>query len=197
MLLPFVLVLFGLISLGLVSSLYALTTTRVPVLRTPGALLDGLRQALAPRPGQLVVDAGAADGRALAALCAEPGVRGRGYELNGPVWLWGSLRLLLAGRAGRVRLRWADFRRAELEQADLVYAYLMPAAMPALGQKCLAELRPGARLASFMWPVPDWTPARVVPLGRRQDPLFIYEIPPGQCADRPADTGQKLDHPPG
>jgi hypothetical protein len=196
-LLPLTLIAFGLLFAGLVSSLYALAVTRVPVLRTPRALLAELHQALAPRPGQLVVDAGAADGQALAALCAAPGVRGRGYELNGPVWLWGSLRLLVSGRAGRVRLRWADFRRAELEQADLVYAFLMPAAMSAVGKKCLEELRPGARLASYLWSVPGWTPSRVIPLGRRGDPLYVYEFPLAPCADQAVDTGQKLDHPPG
>jgi hypothetical protein len=197
LLLTLTLIAFALLLAGLVSSLFALTVTRVPVLRTPGALLDGLGAALAPRPGQLVVDVGAADGRALMALCAAPGVRGRGYELNGPVWLWGSLRLLLCGRAGRVRLRWADYRRAELEQADLVYAFLMPAAMPALGRKCLEELRPGARLASFLWPVPGWTPAQVIPLGRRGDPLYVYVIPPPSADEKPVPMGQKLDHPPG
>jgi len=194
-LLPLVLTAFGLVFLGLASSLYALAVTRVPVLRTPRALLEELRLALAPGAGQLVVDAGAADGRTLAALCAAPGVRGLGFELNGPVWLWGSLRLLFAGRAGRVRLAWADFRRAELEQVDLVYAFLMPAAMAEVWRKCLEELRPGARLASYLWEVPGLAPTRIVPLGRRGDPLYVYEVPSEGAAQQAAPTGRKLDPP--
>jgi hypothetical protein len=191
------LIAFGLLFLGLLSSLYALLRTRVPVLRTPREHLDEIRAALAPRAGERVVDAGAADGRALGALCQAAGVHGRGYELNGPVWLFGSLRLLLEGRLGRVRLSWSDFFRAELERVDLVYAYLMPEVMRRVAEKCQEEMPTGARLASFLWQVPGWTPSRVVPLGRAQDPLYVYEIGAaaavGESSDRPVDTGRKLD----
>jgi len=117
-------------------------------------------------------------------------VRGRGYELNGPVCLAGWLRCRLSSHGRQVRLHWQDFFRCELEDVDLVYCHLMPWAMDRVGQKCIEEMRPGSRLLSYLWEVPGWKPARVQKLGLGQDPLYIYEIPAGSALRSP-DPGPK------
>ena len=172
---------FALVFLALLSSFFALAVTRVPVLRTPAELLPDIRRALALGEGQVLVDAGCADARTLLAFCRGAAVRGRGFELNGPVWLAARLRVLLAGRAVDVRVAWKDFFRTDLEDVDVVYCYLMPAAMARVARKCAAEMRPDSRLVSFLWAVPGWEPSETVPVGRLGDPLYIYRI----AADMP------------
>jgi hypothetical protein len=172
--------------LALLSSLYALVVTGVPVLRTPAEFLEEITAEVGGEKVATIVDAGCGDARALLAFCAAEGVTGRGYELNGPIWLYGFSRLLLSGRSGHIRLYWRDFFRCELEDVDVVYCHLMPAVMARIGAKCAEEMRVGTRLVSYLWEVPGWAPARVLKLGRRKDPLFVYEIPPG-C--------QENDHP--
>jgi SAM-dependent methyltransferase len=183
--------LFGLGFLGILSSVWALTVTRVPVLRTPAALLSGIRAALDPGAGQVVVDAGCADGRTLLALCEREDVTGRGFELNGPVWLLARMKVLFAGRSARVHIRWGDFFRGDLEDVDLVYCYLMPGLMPEVAAKCLEEMRPGSRLASFQWQVPGWQAEQVVPLGALGDPLYIYRLPPSSTDPDPVPESQE------
>ncbi len=170
--------LFAVVFLAFLSSFFALAVTRVPVLRTPAELLDGIRDALQMRDDQVLVDAGCADARTLVALCRGSRVRGRGYELNGPVWLAARLRVLLTGNAGRIRIAWKDFFRTELEDVDVVYCYLMPGVMERVAGKCEREMRPGGRLVSFLWSVPGWRPVETLRLGRLSDPVYIYRVPP-------------------
>jgi hypothetical protein len=168
--------LFGVVFVALLSSFFALAITRVPVLRTPASLLPAIGDALKLREGQVLVDAGCADGRTLLSLCKTSRARGRGYELNGPVWLWANVRVLLSGLAGRVRIVWKDFYRSELEDVDVVYCYLMPAVMERVAVKCATEMVPAARLASFLWAVPGCEAHEILPLGRAGDPLYIYLV---------------------
>ena len=165
--------LFALAILTLLSSLYALAVTGVPVLRTPAIALDELVEALGDVQPALIVDAGCSDGRSLRRLCRATGAPGRGYELNGFVWLWAWLRARLFVWDCKLSIRWADYRRADFEGVDLVYAFLMPSAMRLLGEKCQEEMAEGTLLVSLMWPVPDWEPVRTCELGPRKDPLYF------------------------
>ena len=167
--------------LALLSSLYALVVTGVPVVRTPAEFLSKIAAEVGGEKGSTIVDAGCADARTLLAFCAAERVTGRGYELNGPIWLYGLSRVLFSSRRGRI----------ELEDVDVVYCHLMPAVMAIVGAKCSEEMRAGTRLVSYLWEVPGWTPARVLKLGRREDPLFVYEIPPRCQENDPPDCGPK------
>jgi hypothetical protein len=172
-----VVILIMLIFLALLSSLYALVVTGVPVVRTPAEFLLEIAAEVGGDKDFTIVDAGCGDARTLLAFCTAAGVRGRGYELNGPVWLAGLARVLFSGKAGQVKVYWKDFFRCELEDADVVYCHLMPAVMARIGAKCSEEMRAGTRLLSYLWEVPGWTPLKTVKLGPREDPLFVYEIP--------------------
>lgn len=177
--------------LALLSSLYALAVTGVPVVRTPAEFLSEIASEVGGGQDTTIVDAGCGDARTLLSLCAAAGARGRGYELNGPVWLAGLLRVLFSGGGGRVKVYWKDFFRCELEDVDVVYCHLMPAVMARVGVKCAEEMRAGARLLSYLWEVPGWIPRKTIKLGRRQDPLFVYEIPPHCQENGPADCRPK------
>ena len=177
--------------LALLSSLYALVVTGVPVVRTPAEFLSEIAAEVSGEKGATIVDAGCSDARTLLAFCAAEGVTGRGYELNGPVWLAGLVRGLFSGKGGRIKLYWKDFFRCELEDVDVVYCHLMPAVMGRIGAKCAEEMRAGTRVLSYLWEVPGWTPQKTLKLGRREDPLFVYEIPPRCQENSHSDCGPK------
>ncbi|MBW1809694.1 MAG: hypothetical protein JRJ19_06935 [Deltaproteobacteria bacterium] len=163
---------------ALCSSLFALMATSVPVVRTPEKMLAEISKLAAVQKSRIIVDAGCGDARTLLALCATQAACGRGYELNGPLKVFAMFRVLLAGRRKSIKIYFRDFFRCELEDVDLVYCFLMPAVMRRVGRKCLEEMRPGTRLVSYLWEVPDWEPTETIKLGGREDPLFIYVLEP-------------------
>ena len=67
--------------------------------------------------------------------------------------------------------------RADLAGYDVVYAFLSPAPMPALGEKAKREMRPGSLLVSNSFAVPEVSPERVIELDdARQTLLYCYRL---------------------
>jgi len=79
-----------------------------------------------------------------------------GIELAPLPWLASFLRARLRGSRGHfVR---GDYNKLDFAKFDVVFAYLSPAAMPALWQKAKSEMRFGSLLLSYEFPVPDMKP---------------------------------------
>ena len=75
-----------------------------------------------------------------------------GIELAPLPWIVSRARAALSGSAARF-LR-GDYTRQNFGDYDLVFAYLSPAAMPALWEKARAEMRPGSLLVSYEFAIP-------------------------------------------
>lgn len=67
------------------------------------------------------------------------------------------LRARLSGCAN-IRVLYGDIWAHDLAPYDLAYAFLSPAPMPRLLAKARAEMRPGSRLVSNSFDVPDNIP---------------------------------------
>lgn len=76
-----------------------------------------------------------------------------GVELAPASWLVSRLRAWL--RRSRVALLRQDYAALDLSAYDTVFAYLSPAAMPALWQQVSAQMRPGSCFMSLSFGVPD------------------------------------------
>lgn len=79
-----------------------------------------------------------------------------GIELAPLPWLASLLRAWL--RHSRGHFVHGDYNDLDFAQFDVVFAYLSPAAMPALWQKAKSEMRFGSLLLSYEFPVPDMRP---------------------------------------
>ncbi len=97
---------------------------------------------------ELFVELGCGDGRLLRAAHRR-GARVVGYELNPILWLWA---FLCALPQRTVRVKFGNFWSANLSEADVVLAFLVPRTMPRLSAKARAEMKTGARLVSYIFP---------------------------------------------
>ncbi len=174
---------FTICMVGVGSSFLALALTGVPVVRTPIKVIKKIKSHLGIKKDDVIVDAGCADARAIVELCKGTGARGRGFELNGPMWLIGFFRVMLSGSVFSVRVYWKNFFRAELEDVDMVFCYLMPGSMVRVAKKCHEEMNEGTNLVSYLWSVPTWEPEEILWIGPMKDPVYIYKI-----GDNPAPT---------
>ena len=138
---------------------------------------DRIRKALKLahlRPNQILYDLGAGDGRVLFIAAREFGTKAVGIEI-GPVqcmWIW--LRIKLSGLGNQIQVRWADFYKADLSQAEVVYVYATSEEAVKLAPHLEEQLKKGTRVVSISADFPEWEP-----LAFDKDKLiFVYAMPP-------------------
>lgn len=76
-----------------------------------------------------------------------------GIELAPLPWMMSRLIAWLTRSKGR--FLHGDYNRLNFGDFDVVFAYLSPAAMPALWRKARAEMRSGSRLLSYEFAIPE------------------------------------------
>ncbi len=96
-----------------------------------------------------------------------------GAELAPLPWLTSRLRAM---GLPNVFLRRVDYHSLDLGEYDLVFAYLSPAAMPALWRKAQQEMRPGSVLLSYEFVIPDQPADRQIHLPGMHSLLYAWYI---------------------
>jgi len=123
------------------------------------------------KPGEKFYDLGCGDGRMVAAA-AEAGAKAVGFEISLLPHIVAKIRCLFLPNA---KIRYRDFWRYNLSDADLVYFFLTPQIYPKLKKKFEDELKSGARVAAYVWPIEGWTPVKIYKEAG-QSGIFFYEI---------------------
>jgi SAM-dependent methyltransferase len=122
----------------------------------------------------VLYEPGCGDGRVLAAALRRwPGMRAVGVD-NDPVML-GVARVWTRGRA---KLELMDLMKLDFREADRVFVYLGPRFMGLLEPKFKEELRPGARVVSLQFPLPNRKVTREAVLERGRpyaERMYIYD----------------------
>lgn len=122
------------------------------------------------KPAQKVVDLGAGDGRILI-TCAKKGARAIGFEIN-PFLVWkANQNIKKQNLENLAKCYWKNFWWQDLSQFDIVFIYGISYIMKSLEKKLKKELKPGAKVVSFIFPFPNWQ-AEV-----EKDGIYIYEAP--------------------
>ncbi len=138
---------------------------------------DRIRHALALanlQPGETLYDLGAGDGRVLLIAARDFKAKAVGIEI-GPVQcilIW--LRIMAGGFGDRITIRWGNFYKENLKDADVVFVYATSKEVMKLAPHLSAQMKQGARLISISADFSDWEPTLV----DDHDLIFVYEMPP-------------------
>ena len=100
---------------------------------------------------------------ALAAAKQLKNVRVIGYESSLFPWMFSLVLRAFKGKS-QIEFRWADFRKRDFSDAQLVLCYLYPGAMSHLAERLQKELKPGSVIISNTFRLPGWEPEKVVEL---------------------------------
>lgn len=148
--------------------------TQVPFYPSNAATWDAVAGLLPPGRTLRFIDIGSGFGGLVMNLAARrPESAFTGIELAPLPWVVSSLRALMRRLPrGRVEFMRGDYDCLQFAAFDVVFAYLSPAAMPALWQKARTEMRSGTLLLSYEFAIPD-APPQIV-LQPEQDGPFLY-----------------------
>jgi hypothetical protein len=147
-----------------------------PFVPTPAAVVKKMIELAEIEPRSMCVDLGAGDGRLLfAAVEAAEDVFATGYEKHPE--RYEALRAKCDGT--RVAVLATDIRQAAIGKADVVFMYLLPGSNSELKAKLLKEMKPGARVVSHDFDMPDWQPdaVDVVKAEGRTHRVYMWRIP--------------------
>ena len=125
------------------------------------------------KPGQTVYDLGCGDARLILAA-SKLGAYGIGYEISLLPYLIGVINKIKS-RQKNCRILYKSFWQANLHSADLVYVFLIPQINLKIKKKLGQELKPGAKVIAYVWPLPGLTPIKIDKKEGYAD-IYLYEL---------------------
>jgi len=126
------------------------------------------------QPNETLYDLGAGDGRVLLIAVRDFGAKAVGIEI-GPIQcalIW--LRAVASGFGSKIQIRWENFYKGNLKDADVVFVYATSKEVVKLAPHLERQLKRGARVVSISADFPEWEPQEF----DNQKLIFVYEMPP-------------------
>ncbi len=153
-----------------------LLKTKVPFVRTPLTVIDTIIREVGITKDDILYDLGCGNARVMIEIEKKTGVTAVGYELS--PWAYFLARWNIRLHQSRAEVRYADFYKANLSDATIVFAFLIVAVMPKVGEQLEKQLQPGATVVCYGFSIPQWTPTKTIPT-RQNDPkaskIYIYK----------------------
>jgi len=152
----------------LIPSLYGLP----PVPTKPERIRKALKLAKL-QPNETLYDLGAGDGRVLLVATRDFGAITVGIEV-GPIQcalIW--LRVVASGFGSKIQVKWGNFYKANLSDADVVFIYATSKEVVKLTSHLEKQLKNGARVVSISADFPEWEPSDF----DNHDLIFVYQMP--------------------
>lgn len=135
--------------------------TQVPFYPSNSAVWRAVAELLPTGRPMRIIDIGSGFGGMVMYLARmHPESEVVGIELAPLPWICSRVRGRASGSGG-VFMR-GDYERVDFRDFDVVFAYLSPAAMPALWQKAHAEMRKGSLLLSYEFAIPGVEPTMII-----------------------------------
>ena len=131
------------------------------------------------RPGELVCDLGAGDGRILSTAVHDFGAKGFGVEIHPARYAEILQRFSKEHIQNSVTIVHGDFSDVDLREADVVTLYLLTSVNSTIRPKLERELKPGSRVVSHDFPIRGWNPIHVETVKDRHTTheIYVYKIP--------------------
>jgi len=135
------------------------------------------------KPGEVLFDLGAGDGRTVIMAAKTFGARGVGVELREDLAKKAMGTIQDNQLADRVTIVNGDMFGVNLTSADVVFLYLTTSANEKIRPKLEQELKKGVRVVSHDYEIIGWRPQKVETfcenpqLGYPSHTLYLYEKP--------------------
>lgn len=135
-----------------------------------------IRKALAAaelKPSESFYDLGAGAAQALIIAEKEFGARATGFEISLLPYALGRLNLFL--HRAKAELKFKNLFEEHLGEADVIFVFLAERVMPQVAEKIKREAKPGARIVTYAFELPNMKPEKIIPIHGAWN-VFVYKI---------------------
>jgi tRNA A58 N-methylase Trm61 len=151
-----------------------------PYVPTPRDVIPKMLALASVMPGETVFDLGSGDGRMLITAAKDFHAKVVGVELRKRLVTECRKKVREMGLSDQIKIQRRSFKKVSLRRADVLAMYLTSYTLSLLAPKFRKELRPGARIVNFDYPIPGWKAEReieVTPAGwRKPHPVYLYAM---------------------
>ena len=154
-----------------------------PFVPSPIPVIKHMLQLAGLKPGEVLFDLGAGDGRSVIMAAKSFGARAVGVELREDLTKKALSIITEKGLADKVTMVNSDMFTVNLTPADVVFLYLTTSANEKIRPKMEDELKLGVRVVSHDYEVTGWKPEKVEnfcenpQLGYPSHTLYLYKKP--------------------
>ena len=147
--------------------------TGVTYAPTPKKIIGEVIRALEIQQGENVCDLGFGDGRLLfeaekkGALCV-------GYEISPFSFIRTWVQKII--KKSSVKLHYKNFYHEDISQFDIIFCFLVGSVMPRVQKKLEREAKTGAKIVSYGFSLPGWTPEKTIASKDSQSTVYFYTI---------------------
>ncbi|MBI2458936.1 MAG: class I SAM-dependent methyltransferase [Parcubacteria group bacterium] len=125
--------------------------------------------------GQVFYDLGCGNGRMVIYAANNYKVKAVGLEISLPFYLICKLRQAL-NRRGLIEFKFKNLYKENLAPADVIYFFGMPHVLnEKFCSKLRRELKPGTKIISYAFKLPDWQPKIIDKPSANDLPVYLYE----------------------
>ncbi|MCW4045688.1 MAG: methyltransferase domain-containing protein [Candidatus Bathyarchaeota archaeon] len=154
-----------------------------PFVPSPVQVIQRMLQLADLKPGEVLFDLGAGDGRSVIMAAKTFRARAVGVELREDLAKKALSAIRENGLSDRVTIVNGDMFTVNLTSADVVFLYLTTSANEKIRPKLESELKPGVRVVSHDYEIVGWIPEKVEnfcenpQLGYPSHTLYLYKKP--------------------
>jgi cyclopropane fatty-acyl-phospholipid synthase-like methyltransferase len=122
----------------------------------------------------VLYDLGSGDGKIVILVSKKYKIKTCGIEILLPLVIYSKIKAKLLKLNHLVKIKWANFYKVDLSQATIVIFYLMPKDIKKLVPKFKKELKPGTRIISAAFSVPDLQLYKIETINGMK--IYFYQI---------------------
>lgn len=125
--------------------------------------------------GEVFYDLGCGNGKTVFYAAQKHGAVARGVELSLPLYVWCIVRSWMQPSLS-VQFYFGNLFKTSVHDADVIYVFgLSRQLQDKLRPKLERELRSGARVISYSFPITVWTPSQIDKPTAKHIAIYLYE----------------------